>query len=152
MATISVDREYDTPENRVRAVFGDVTGFFDAAGFDVERTGDRLTLSKRVAVVQLDLHVTLRETESAVLAYEQRSGPFDSMSTRYHVDASSTGSHLTIETTFDPPATGFGSFINGAVVERQRRTELDAVESLLETNGDASGQETDSLPVESGGD
>lgn len=152
METISVDREYDAPEHRVRSLLGDVTEFFDAAGFDVARTDDRLKLSKRVAVTQFELHVKLHETGSAALAYEQVSGPFEAMVTRYHVDSSSTGSCLTIETSFEPPATGFGAFINGTVVKRQRRTELDAVASLLETNGEASGQKTDSRPVGTGED
>lgn len=152
METIAVDREYDTPEQRVRSVLGDVTGFFDAVGFDVERTDDRLRLSKRVAVAQIELHVELRETESAALAYEQISGPFEAMRTYYHVDASSTGSRLTIETSFEPPSTGFGSFLNGAAVKRQRRAELDTVASLLAVNGDGSEAKTDSRPVGTGGD
>lgn len=152
METISVDREYDAPEHRVRSVVEDVTEFFDAAGFDVAQTDDRIDLSKRVAVTQFELHVKLHETESAALAYEQVSGPFEAMTTRYHVDSSSTGSCLTIETSFEPPATGFGSFLNGAVVKRQRRAELDAVASLMDTNGEASGRKTDSLPVGTEGD
>jgi hypothetical protein len=147
METVSVDREYDAPEHRVRSVLEDVTGFLDAAGFDVARTDDRLNLSKRVAVAQFELHVKLHETESTALAYEQVSGPFEMMATRYHVDSSSTGSYLTIETSFKPPATGFGSFLNRAVVKRQRQAELDAVSSLLEAGGEAPGQNTDSLPV-----
>lgn len=152
METVSVDREYDAPERSVRLVLGDVTEFFDAAGFDVARTDDRLELSKRVAVTQVELHVKLHETETAALAYEQVSGPFEAMATRYHVDSSSTGSCLTIETSFDPPTTGFGTFLDGAVVKRQRRAELDAVASLLETNDEPSGQNSETPPIGTGGD
>lgn len=152
METVSVDREYDAPEHRVRSVLEDVTGFLNAAGFDVARTDDRLNLSKRVAVTQFELHVQLHETESTALAYEQIAGPFEMMATRYHVDSSSTGSCLTIETSFKPPATGFGSFLNRAVVKRQRQAELDAVSSLLEASGETPGQNTDSLPVGTEGD
>lgn len=152
METISVDREYDAPEHRLHSVFEDVAGFFDAAGFDVDRTHDRLELSKQVAVTQFELHVKLHETESATLAYEQVSGPFKEMTTRYHVDSSATGSCLTIETSFEPPATGFGSFLNGTVIKRQRRMELDAVASLLKTNDETSGQKTEGPSVSTGGD
>lgn len=152
METISVEREYDAPDHRVRSVLGDVTEFFEAAGFDVARTDDRLELSKRVAVAQFELHVKLHETESTALAYEQVSGPFEMMAARYHVDSSSTGSRLTIETSFEPPATGFGSFINRAVVKRQRRAELDAVASLLEMSGEDQVYEPDSPSVGTEGD
>lgn len=152
METIAVDREYDAPEHSVRSVLGDVTEFFEAAGFGVARTDDRLKLSKRVAVTQFELHVRLQEAESTTLAYEQVSGPFEAMTTDYQVDASSNGSRLTIETSFEPPATGVGSFLNRAAVKRQRRAELDAVASLLETNDGAPGQESDSPPLKTKGD
>jgi len=152
METISVDREYEAPEHRVRSVLEDVTEFFDAAGFDVARTDDRLDLSKRVAVTRFELRVKLYETESAVLAYKQVSGPFETMTTRYHVDSSSTGSRLIIETSFKPPSTGFESFLNGAVVKRQRRAELDVVASLLETNSEVSERNPDTSPVGTRGD
>jgi hypothetical protein len=138
MDTASVDREYAAPESRVHSVLEDVTEFLEAAGFDVERDGDRLELMKRVAVATFELTVELREEESAALAYEQVSGPFEAMVTRYYVDASPAGSRLTIETSFDPPSTGFGSFLNGAAIKRQRRTELGAVTVLLEPGDDTS--------------
>lgn len=152
MERIAVTRDYDASEHRVRSVLGDVTEFLDAAGFDVARTDDRLELSKRVAAARFELHIELHEAESAALAYEQISGPFESMTTRYHVDSSATGSRLTTKTSFEPPSTGFGSFLTEAVVESQRRAELDAVASLLETSGADSGTESDRSPVGTGGD
>jgi hypothetical protein len=136
METASVDREYAASEDRVRSMVDNVTDFLDAAGFEVERDGDRLELTKRVAVAQFELDVELRDEESAALAYEQVSGPFDAMVTRYYVDATASGSRLTIETSFEPPTSGFGSFLNGAAIRRQRRAELDAVTSLLEAADD----------------
>lgn len=147
METVSVDREYAAPEDRVRSVLGDVTDFFEAAGFDVERDGDRLELTKRVAVAEFELNVELRDEESAELAYEQVSGPFEAMETRYYVDASAAGSRLTIETSFDPPTSGFGSFLNGAAIKRQRRAELDGVTSLLESTDETSEQVEDHRAV-----
>ncbi|QLD85683.1 hypothetical protein HWV23_08075 [Natronomonas halophila] len=151
METASVDREYAASESRIRSILDNVTVFLDAAGFDVERDGDRLELTKRVAVAQFELDVELREEESAALAYEQVSGPFDAMVTRYYVDATASGSRLTIETSFDPPTSGFGSFLNSAAIRRQRRAELDAVTSLLEATDGPSNPAEDRPAVETGG-
>jgi hypothetical protein len=152
METISVDREYGAPERRVRSVLENVTEFFDAAGFEVDCTDNGFELSKRVAVTQFELHVNLYESESATLAYEQISGPFEEMMTHYHVKSSLNGSCLNIETSFDPPTTGFGAFLNRAVVKRQRQAELDAVASLLEAQTEPSIQKSNSHPIETGGD
>lgn len=152
METVSVGREFDASENRVRSVLGDVTALFETAGFDVERDDDHLQLSKRVAVTQFELTVKLDEEEPAALAYDQVSGPFEEMATRYRVDSNATASHLAIETSFEPPAVGFGSFLNGAAVKRQRRAELDAVASLLESDDEPSERVTDGRTIGAGGD
>lgn len=131
METVTVDREYDADGDAVRAALADVTTFFEAAGFDARRDGTSLTLEKRVAITRLRLEARLLEGDAAALAYEQTDGPFEAMRTRYVVEDAGDGSRLTIETTFEAPTSGFGSFVNGAVVERQRRGELEAVDSLV---------------------
>jgi hypothetical protein len=152
METVSVNREYEAPEHRVCSVFEDVTGFFDAAGFDVARNGDQIKLSKRMAVAQFELHLKLHGAESAALVYEQISGPFETMTTSYRVNPSSAGSCLTIETSFKPPATGIGAVLNDAMVKRQRRSELDAVASLLGRDDGASGRKPENSSARIGGD
>lgn len=152
MKTVSVEREFDAPEHRVQSVLEDVTGLFEAAGFDVDRDGDHLELSKRIALLQFELTVRLREDEPAALAYEQSTGPFESMTTQYHVDPIAGGSRLTVETSFAPPASGFGSFLNEPAVERQRRAELDAVASLLESSVESSERANETRAVGTGGD
>jgi hypothetical protein len=152
METVAVDREFDTAGDRVRSVLGDVMGLFEAAEFDVERTGDRLTLTRRVALAEIELTVRLCEDEAAALAYEQLSGPFEAMETRYFVDSTPTGSHLTIETSFEGPAIGFGSFLNGTVIERRRRAKLDTIASLLDTADGMSQCVAEDSEVEAGGD
>lgn len=131
METVSVTRTFDAEPDRIRSVFNDVTTYFDAAGFEVERDDNRLELTKHVAVMQIELNVQLCDDQTAALAYEQIAGPFEAMTARYVVDQEPTGSSLTIETSFDPPSTGFGTFLNGAAVNRQRQAELDTVASLI---------------------
>jgi hypothetical protein len=138
MTTVTVDREFDAPPQRVRSVFGDAAAYFDAVGFDVERDGDRLELTKRVALATVTLDVTLRSTEEVALAYEQVAGPFETMTAEYAVDTAATGSTLRIETSFDSPAVGIGAFLNRATVRRQRRAELDVVGGLLAPAGESS--------------
>lgn len=152
MNTVSVERAYDAPVDRVRSVFEDVTAFFEAAGFDVKRDGDLLELTKRVAVARLELRVSLNDDDGTTLAYEQIAGPFEKMSTRYVLEPSPAGCRLTIVTSFEPPSSGFGSFINGAAIERQRRTELDAVGSLLESTFVSRDEAGEGRTFEAGGD
>lgn len=150
METVTVQRQFDAAESRIRAVLEDPPKFFAAAGFDVEREGNHLTLTKRVAVTQFELEVRVLD-ESAALAYEQVSGPFETMTTRYVVESESPGSRLRIETAFEAPAAGVGSFLNGAVIKHQRGAELDAVTSLL-TDENGPGHRPDGTrPVESRG-
>lgn len=152
METITVGRTFDAPADRIRSTLGDVTAFFDAAGFDVERDGDRLELRKRATVMEVELAVRLRDDGPAALAYEQTAGPFEAMAARYRVEPIAPGGRLTIETSFEPPTTGIGATLGTAMVERQRRTELDAVASLLGTAGGPGDGATGSGAVGTGGD
>lgn len=131
METVAVQREYDVAANGLKRLVTDVESFYDAAGFEVERHGDRLELTKRLAVARFELEVALIDDADAALAYEQLDGPFGDMETRYLVEDVDDGSRLTIETSFEPPASGFGTFLNGALIKRQRGSELDAVDDLL---------------------
>jgi len=152
METISVGRIFDAPADRIRSTLGDPTAFFDAAGFEVERDGDLLKLRKRATVMQVELTIRLRDDETATLAYEQTSGPFEAMATRYRVDQVSAGSRLTIETSFEPPTTSLGATLGTAMIERQRRTELDTVGSLLEVTAEPVDGATKNRAVETRGD
>jgi hypothetical protein len=139
MDAASVQREFEVEPAVLADVLADVTTFYETAGFAVERDGQRLELVKRLAIARFELVVELREDEEAALAYEQIDGPFATMRTRYLVEETDAGSRLTIETTFEAPASGFGSFINGALIERQRGTELDAMaERIDEDSGSTS--------------
>lgn len=139
MDTATVEREFEVAPEILEGVVTDVTTFYDAAGFEVERDGDRLELVKRLAIARFELDVELVEDDGAALAYEQVDGPFADMRTRYLVDATEGGSRLTIETNFEAPSSGFGTFINGALIKRQRGTELDAAEELVTEQAVAAG-------------
>ena len=130
METVTVERTYDVGAETLSAAIADVEAFYDAAGFEVAREGDHLELVKRLAVARFELDVRLRDDDAA-LSYEMVDGPFDAMETRYLVDGVDGGSRLSIETTFDAPSSGFGTFINGALIKRQRKGELDAAETVL---------------------
>lgn len=152
METITVGRTFDAPTDRVRSTLGNVTAFFDAAGFEVNDDGDLFELRKQATVMRVELDVRLRSDEPAALAYEQVSGPFEAMVTRYRVHPMSAGSRLTIETSFEPPTAGVGATLGTAMVKRQRRIELDAVESLLERGTDTADGAIESRAVGTGGD
>lgn len=143
MEAVSVSRAFDVPPTRVREALHDVEAVFEAAGFDVSRDGDDLHLSKRVAVKRVELHVRLVDDDAA-LAYEQVEGIFEAMRTQYVVDETVDGCSVTVETEFEPPSSGFGTFVNGALVKRMRRTELADLESLVE------GTAIDDRPTEEG--
>lgn len=101
METVSVSREFDAVANEIRSVFDDVTSLFETAGFVVERDGTRLELTKRGAVTQVDLAVRLRDDESDPLAYEQVSGPFETIASLLEIDEGATrrpNNHHTVST------------------------------------------------------
>lgn len=137
MKTVTVDREFDASPQRVRSLFGDAAAYFEAVGFDVERHDDYLELTRRAALATVTLDVTVCSEGETPLAYEQASGPFEAMTADYSVAPSAAGCTLRIETSFDSPAVGLGALLNSATVRRQRRTELDVVEELLESPGES---------------
>lgn len=151
METISVARQFDGDADQIRSVFGDVTTFFDAAGFDARRDDDRISLTKRVSAADVELDIRLRDDETAVLAYEQVDGPFEAMQARYTVDHEPKGSRLTIETSFETPASGFGMVLSTAVIERQREAEFHAVASLVEETGESVERATEDHGLQMGG-
>jgi hypothetical protein len=150
METVSVTRDFDAGTHHVRSILENVTAFFEAAGFEVTRADDRLELTKQVALMQVELDLRLRDDESGVLAYEQIAGPFETMRTLYQVNPASTGSTLTIETSFEPPSTGFGTFLDDAVIKQQRRAELDAVTSLLQSHDGSPDRANENPTIEGG--
>lgn len=136
MDTVSVERTFDAPPSRVRDLLGDKSSFFSAVGFDVEQHGDTLTLRRTVAIKQIELTIRLLD-EDVALGYEQIDGPFEQMETRYAVDEHADGSTLSVETAFESPTVGMGTFINEGVVEKFRQQELSTVDSILSDDSES---------------
>lgn len=126
MEQISVRRTFDAPPDAVRDAMRDVEPFMAGAGFDdVERDGDTVTIQNRVGLFEIELVVDLVDRD-ADLAYEQRDGIFESMWTKYHVEPVENGTQVTATTEYEAlDLAVVGSIIDGSVVGRQRRTELE---------------------------
>ncbi|WP_137285739.1 SRPBCC family protein [Halorussus salinisoli] len=131
MKTVSVTREFDTPAGVVREAIRDAETFLRAVGFEVDRDGETLTLTKSVAVKQIELRVRLVD-DDATLSYEQVEGVFGEMRTRYTVTETDGGCSVTTDTRFEPPTSGFGTFVTESAVQMQRRNELADLETFLE--------------------
>jgi hypothetical protein len=55
------------------------------------------------------------------------------MRTRYLIDSKRDGNRLSIETTFETVSDGRRAFVDERGIERQRRNEFEAVDSLVDT-------------------
>lgn len=131
METVSVTRKFETPADVVREAIQDTEAFLRAVGFDVSRDGEVLTLSKEVAIKRIELEVQLVD-DDATLTYEQVEGIFEEMRTWYTVTETDEGCRVTADTRFEPPTSGFGTFITETAVRMQRQSELADLETFVE--------------------
>jgi hypothetical protein len=126
METVSVERTADAPVDAVRERLGEVEALMEAAGFDeVAVDGDRVRVVNHVGLATMELTVTLVETDAA-LAYEQVDGIFETMETRYEVEARDGETTITATTEFAVAAKFVGQLLDATVITRQRRRELTA--------------------------
>lgn len=147
METVTVTREFDAPADIVQEVVRDADTFLRAVGFDVSRDGDVLTLARQVAIKRIELRVRLVD-DDAVLAYEQVEGIFEEMRTRYVVTGTDGGCSVTVETAFEPPTSGFGTFINDMAVKHLRRSELAELETVVEERSETIEQTTNDTGID----
>lgn len=138
MERVRVTRELAADREAVEALVRDVEPFMLAGGFDAVRVdGDIVELENRVGLFDIELELELVEDADAVLAYEQRQGIFESMATTYDVEETADGVRVVAETTHrsvDLPV--LGEVIDAAVVDRQRRKEIEAQFDWLESQLD----------------
>lgn len=140
MQEVSVSRTVEGDPDAVRAAMSDLETFMRASEFDdVIVEGDRITLHNHVGVFGIELHLEVIEADCA-LAYEQVEGQFESMRTEYTLEPTDGGTTVTATTWFellDLPV--LGRVLDGTIVKRQRRKELDAQFDWLaaEVAGDA---------------
>lgn len=137
METVTVARTLDGDVDRIRAAITDVGPFMRAANFsDVTVDGDVVRITNHVGLATIELTLDVVEDEDAILAYEQRDGIFDAMTTRYTLTETAMGAEVEASTTFAVQARLVGPLLDATVVTRQRRKELNAqfdyLESLVE--------------------
>ncbi|MFB6153629.1 MAG: hypothetical protein ABEJ27_05195 [Halodesulfurarchaeum sp.] len=150
MTTVSVERTFDAPIDEVRAVLRDMEGIFEDAGFDVECEAGRVHLKKSIGPSEIELDIAFLEEESAAVGYEQIDGPFETMKTRYFLQSARGGTRLQVETAYKTPRFGWGSFLNSALVKRQRQNELAAIGDRLEISTVSSETTETGRPIEGG--
>jgi hypothetical protein len=127
MQTVSVAETIDTDIDRVRAAVTDIGPFMRAAEFDeVSVDGNSFRITNHVGLATIELTLAVVEDSDAALAYEQRDGIFDEMTTRYVLTESRRGTKVTATTTFEIQARLIGPLLDATVVSRQRRRELTA--------------------------
>lgn len=134
METVTVGRTIGGDADRIRAAMTDVGPFMRAANFsDVTVDGDVVRIANRVGLATIELTLEVVEDEDAVLAYEQRDGIFDEMTTRYTVTEAPDAVEVEATTEFAVQARLVGPLLDATVVSRQRRKELNAQFDHLET-------------------
>ena len=135
MQSVTVTRDVDAPPDVVRERIADVPSFMRAAGFDdVAVDGDRIRIANTVGwLFEIELTLERVERDDAVLAYEQRDGIFDEMTTAYWVDGSDEGSTVRATTDFALDVAYAGPAFDATVVKRQRRAEITKQFDYLES-------------------
>jgi len=135
MQSVTVTRDVDVPPDVVRKRIADVPSFMRAAGFDdVAVDGDRMRIANTVGwLFEIELDLQMVERDDAVLAYEQRDGIFEAMTTAYWVDGADGGSTVRAKTEFALDVAYAGPAFDATVVQRQRRAEITKQFDYLES-------------------
>jgi len=135
MQSVTVTRDVDVPPDVVRKRIADVPSFMRAAGFDdVAVDGDRMRIANTVGwLFEIELDLQMVERDDAVLAYEQRDGIFEAMTTAYWVDEGVGGSTVRATTEFALDVAYAGPAFDATVVQRQRRAEITKQFDYLES-------------------
>jgi hypothetical protein len=127
MQSVTVTRTFDAAAAAVREAMDDVEPFMRAAGFDeVTAENGTVRLANEVGPVRIELLLDVVEDAETVLAYEQREGIFEAMSTRYELAERDGRTTVTATTEFALDVAAVGSFLDATVIKFQRRRELRA--------------------------
>lgn len=126
METIELEHTVDAPIEDVREAILDLEPFMLASGFDeVEIDGDRLEISKALGLLRISLTMRRIDDPETVLTLEQVDGIFESMTTTYSLTDRNGKTDATARTDFALDAPG-GSILDGTLIKRQRRKEIEA--------------------------
>lgn len=149
METVSLTRSIEAPEDSVRSEIFELGPFMRAAGFDevtvtdTDFDDDRVTagtieIANSVGFLRIQLSLAVIDRPGAVLAYEQREGIFESMTTVYRLDTTEETTSVDVKTDFALDAAFIGPIFDATVVKRQRRSEianqLDYLQSACESD------------------
>jgi len=127
METVTVTETIDADIDTLRDAMTDIGPFMRAANFDdVAVDGDIVRITNHVGLATIELELEIIDAEQAALAYEQRDGIFDEMTTRYTLAETTDGVEVRARTDFAVQARLIGPVLDATVVSRQRRRELTA--------------------------
>ncbi len=143
MQSVSFSREIAAPEEPIRDAILDLGAFMRAAEFDevtvadatVEdgrATGGRIDIANSVGLLRIELSLAVVDRPGAVLAYEQREGVFETMTTEYRLAGAGSGTTITVGTEFALDASFVGPLLDATVIKRQRRREIESQFDHLE--------------------
>ena len=135
MESVTVTRHVDAALSAVEAIVTDVEAFMAAGGFDeVELVDDRtLRIARHLGLGRIELRLDLLDDPEAVLAYSQREGIFEEMTTRYSLEAADGGGVEVSATTEFAVGGLVGRVLDTTVIKRQRRRELEAQFDYIES-------------------
>jgi hypothetical protein len=132
METVSLSRSFEGDVDTVREAMLDLEPFMKAAGFsEVDVDGEEMTITNHVGLLTIELDLRCVETD-AVLAYEQVDGIFETMTTRYTLEAGEGTVTVTATTDFSLDVGVVGPILDGTIISRQRRKELTGQFDYLE--------------------
>lgn len=137
MESVTVSRRFDADPEDVEAVVTDIEPFVRAAGFDeVEVEGEveseTIRVANEVGPKRIELVLDVFDSPNAALAYEQREGIFETMTTEYDLTATEDGTRIDATTEFALDAAVVGSILDATVIKMQRKRELTAQFDYIE--------------------
>jgi hypothetical protein len=136
MESISLSREIAASSDAVRDRILDLEAFMSAAEFDEvtvtgpefdgERaTGGSIEIANTVGFLRIELSLAVLDQPGSILAYEQRDGIFETMTTEYQLTENSGKTTVTVTTDFALDASFVGPIFDATVIKRQRRREIE---------------------------
>jgi hypothetical protein len=137
MQSVSFSRDIAAPEEAVREAILDLEPFMLAANFDEvtvsdaafddgRGTGGRIDIANSVGFLRIELSLSVIDRPGIVLAYEQRDGIFETMTTEYRLAEGSKGTTVSVQTEFALDASFVGPILDATVIKRQRRREVES--------------------------
>ena len=127
MNTVTVSRIIDAPPDAVRESIGRIEPFVAASGVDEVTVEDGLVrVTNLVGIATIELTLELVDATDAALAYEQREGIFETMTTEYRLGEGSEGTAVDVRTAFALDASFVGPLLDATVIRRQRRREVES--------------------------